>query len=115
MTTANEFASYVAFQLGNADNFELKQRLIYSLIFYRAEAIRRDLERNKIHPDLLQTIKIPLSLINSTETEISFAEDKKILRSVDPIPHPVRIKNASPFYSVSSSIKGRKKILLTYS
>lgn len=111
--TANQFASYVAHALGDQRNYELRQRLVFNLMFYRAKLIRQDVERNKISPLLLQTLKVELESVSSVEDTVFTSEDK-VLRSKDILPTPVRLKGNSPFYSVSSLDKNKKKVLFSH-
>lgn len=60
MTTLNEIADNFAASIGKPFDFALKQRIKYSVKYWKAILVRREFERGGYDPSLLQGIVIPL-------------------------------------------------------
>jgi hypothetical protein len=105
--TLNQRAEAIAYKLGDQFNFTLRESIKDTLIYYRAKYIKDDLDKNFLsHIDYLQTFTMKLKEVDILEEfDASLCkvasnclssldrERFKMLRTVDKIPKPVRIKS----------------------
>lgn len=93
MKTLNGIAENIAFALGQQFNDTLLEGIKDSIIDYRATFIRQDLERNQLsYTDYLQSFCIELEQVNKSECP-GVALNEWILKSKEPVPKPLRLKN----------------------
>jgi hypothetical protein len=128
MATLNEIAENIAYKLGDQFNTTLQESIKDSVLNYRAKFIRDDLDRNflsDIHFSQTGTIQFKLinlltefgadySAITSICPDILDQDKYKILKSINPIPTPIRLKSAgNSLYNFIGSTDGRKRFILT--
>ena len=93
MATLNGIAENIAYALGQQFNDTLKESIKDSIIDYRAMLIRQDLDNNTLsYTDYLQSFCIDLEIVSKSECPIDTCTKEQLLRSVQKIPKPLRIK-----------------------
>lgn len=124
-----EISEDIAYKLGDQFNTTLQESIKQTLIIYRAKYIRDDIERNGVISDIhfSQTFTVDLEEVNLlTEFQADMdcitaicdnsAElpEYTLLRSVQKIPKPVRLKNASgDSFQFVGTIDGMKRFKYT--
>ena len=104
MATLNEWVSIVADALDRAYDVDLKEDLKFSFKYYRALLLRRDIATNTASPLYFQTIQLQLQLVDSADS--CYVETGcKMLRTILPVPMPVRLKSNDLFKYVGTSDK----------
>lgn len=94
MATLNSISENIAYALGEQFNDTFKQSIKDSIIDYRAMLIRQDLDNNPLsYTDYLQSFCVDLKLVNRSECPTLSMCSDKVLKSVQKIPKPLRIKN----------------------
>lgn len=104
MTTLNEISEIIAHALGKQFDYTLRESIKYSVLWWREELLRRDLNRNGFSPfDFLQTVCFKFDKVDSGECSLPSGKD--ILKSDKKIPRPIRLKSngRSNFMFVGSS------------
>lgn len=96
MATLNESAEHIAFELKDPLNVELKENIKFSLKYWRATLIRRDVARNGMSTEFLQRYYFDLIKVDKADA-CNFNLDCQILRSKYEIPVPIRLNNDSAY------------------
>jgi len=91
MQTLNKIAQNIADSLGKPFDVLLRERIKYTVKYYRAEFIRQDIERNGISSHFLQTFTTELVKADKADTCLVNV-NCTILKTKNPIPSPVRVK-----------------------
>lgn len=128
MSTLNSIAENIAFKLGGQFNNTLKESIKETVLDYRAKFIRDDLAKNAASDmHIMQTGAVMFKKVNLLSEfttdygyvtaicpEILEQERYEILRSIEPLPVPIRKKNStqSGFYFLGR-IDGSKRFVLT--
>lgn len=108
MTTLNEISEIIAHALGKQFDYTLRESIKYSVLWWREELIRRDLDRNGFSPfDYLQTVCFKFDKVDSGECILESGVE--ILKSDKKIPKPVRLKSngRSNFMFVGTSDRSK--------
>lgn len=108
MTSLNEIAEIIAHSLGRQFDYTLRESIKFSVLWWREELIRRDLDRNGFSPfDYLQSMCFKFDRVDSGECILE--SGKTILKSDKQIPKPVRLKSngRSNFMFVGSSDRSK--------
>jgi len=106
MATLNEIADLVAGRLDDPLNEVLKESIKFSVKYYRATLIRRDVAKNGDSLHFLQTLKVKLKRVDKADSCIA-SLGCPILRSENKIPNPIRLNSDEAFNFVGSV--GRQK------
>lgn len=91
--TLNQIAERVAYALNEPLNQMLKENIKFSVRYWRAMLIRRDIQANGMSDEFLQRVYIPLIKVDKADACNFNLGDCKILRSENKIPKPIRVKN----------------------
>ncbi len=95
----NKIAFDIADQLGNVEDFGLRERIKFKALQYRATILRRDLERNFLSKQFLQWLCLPLKCVPLSDC-CDIQSEENVLRTVDKLPIPLRTKDIQSFYFV---------------
>lgn len=106
MANLNEIADLVAGRLNDPLNEVLKEQIKFAVKYYRAFLIRRDITKNGMSNEFLQSIKVKLQRADKADSCIA-SLNCPILRSVNKIPNPIRLNSDEAFKFVGSV--GRQK------
>ena len=96
MATLNEISATICDALGKPFDGMLKQRVKFSIKYYRAMLIRRDAERNPMSKHNVQRMNVKLKKVDKADTCVVDI-DCDVLRTEHKIPKPVRMNSDSPF------------------
>ena len=93
MNTLNKIAENIAFAFGEQYNYTLKESIKNHVVDYRALLLRQDLENNFLSTThLLESFCVQMEVVDSSECK-EITSNKYVLRSVQPIPRTIRLKN----------------------
>lgn len=93
MATKSQWAERIAYALNEPLNVPLKENIKFSLDGWRAMFIRRDVQANGLSESFLQRFDIELVKVDKADACNFNLDCTKILRSKNPVPRPVRLKN----------------------
>lgn len=99
MATLNQIAASYCDSVNKPFDILLRERVKFSIKYWRAKLIRQDFERNPPDRSVVQSIVMPLSSIDAADSCLVVG-GCKLLRTTNKVPRPVVIKNASPFFYV---------------
>lgn len=102
MSTLNQIAENTAYKLKDPLNFELKENIKFTVKYWRALLIRRDVLRNGMSDEFLQRYYFDLVKVDKADA-CNFDLDCQILRSKFEIPKPIRLNNDILFKFVGSA------------
>lgn len=107
MATLNQLVSEIAHSMSLPNNKALREQIKLILVQTRNEVIRHSFENHGFVDKILtQRFKVTLKDVNDGEIELPEGyEDisiKKIKRTLQPVPRPVRLNNNLPFDRVST-------------
>lgn len=89
--TLNQAADRIAYALNEPTNFVLKENIKFSIIYYRALFIRRDIVTNGQSDEFLQSFNSPLIKVDKGDN-CYYDLDCDVLRTENKIPKPLRLK-----------------------
>lgn len=93
MASLNQFSERIAYALNDPLNTMLLENIKFSVKYWRAMLIRRDVAVNGMSDEYLQRIPISLQKVDKIDScDITFGCDY-ILRSTLKVPKPLRLKN----------------------
>lgn len=96
MASLNQIADSVSAALGDENNYSLKERIKFTVKYYRARFLRNDIEKNGLAKEYIIPIQAELILVDKLDS--CYIElGCKILRTKNRIPKPLRLKNDSLF------------------
>lgn len=101
MASLNKIAERIAYALNDPLNVELKENIKFSIKYWRATLIRRDVARNGQSDEFLQRFYFDLIKVDKADA-CNFNLDCLILRSKFEIPKPIRLNNDILFKFVGS-------------
>jgi hypothetical protein len=101
MATLNQIAERIAYALNDPLNVELKENAKFSIKYWRATLIRRDVARNGQSDEFLQRFYFDLVKVDKADA-CNFNLDCLILRSKFEVPKPIRLNNDILFKFVGS-------------
>jgi hypothetical protein len=101
MQTLNQIADDIAYKLGEPFNYILKENLKYTVKYWRAVLIRRDLERNAPSVELYQSFVVPLIKVDKADNCYQ-PVNCIVLKTDRDVPASVRIKSDVPYKFVGS-------------
>lgn len=91
--TKSQLAETIAYGLGDHLNITLKENIKFSLNNWRALIIRRDVAVNGMSDGFLQKFHVDLQKVDKADNCKFSIDCTKILRTVNKIPRPVRLKS----------------------
>lgn len=103
MATLNQIAERIAFAQNQPLNIMLKENLKFSVRYWRAILIRRDIYANGMSDEFLQRIYIPLIKVDKADACNFDLDCVKVLRTAVEIPKPIRVKNDVLFKFVGTA------------
>lgn len=103
MATLNQIAERIAFAQNQPLNIMLKENLKFSIRYWRALFIRRDIFANGMSDEFLQRIYVPLIKVDKADSCNFDLECTKVLRTSTQIPKPIRVKNDILFKFVGTA------------
>lgn len=98
----NQIAERIAFALDKPHDATLKENIKFSVNYWRALLMRRDVEKNGMSDTWLQKFHINLVKVDKADACNFNLDCVTVLRSSVPIPKPVRLKNDSLFKFVGT-------------
>lgn len=101
MASLNAIAEHIAYELKDPLNVVLKENIKFSIKYWRALLIRRDIARNGLSDEFLQRFYFDLVPVDKADA-CNFSLDCQILRSKFEIPTPIRLNNDILFKFVGS-------------
>lgn len=101
MASLNAIAEHIAYELKDPLNVVLKENIKFSIKYWRALLIRRDIARNGLSDEFLQRFYFDLIPVDKADA-CNFNLDCQILRSKFEIPTPIRLNNDILFKFVGS-------------
>lgn len=101
MASLNAIAEHIAYELKDPLNVVLKENIKFSIKYWRALLIRRDIARNGLSDEFLQRFYFDLVPVDKADA-CNFNLDCQILRSKFEIPTPIRLNNDILFKFVGS-------------
>ena len=99
MATLNQIAVSYCDSVGKPFDMMLRNRIKFSVKYWRAKLIRQDFERNPPDRSVVQSIVMPMASVDAADSCLVLGQCK-LLRTVNKVPRPVIIKSASPFFYV---------------
>lgn len=101
--TLNQIAERIAYEKKDPFNVMLKENIKFSVRYWRAMLIRRDIAANGSSPEYYQKVDMPLQKVDLNDA-CNFDLDacKQILRTVSEIPQNVRVKSDVPYKFVGT-------------
>jgi hypothetical protein len=107
--TLNEIIYNIAGVVNRENDLSFLEQLKFKVKYYRALLVRRDQQRNRfLAPQLIQTLPaVALVKVDSAEHSAVNVECS-ILRSIHPIPKPIRLKGSNAFTYVGTVDKLRE-------
>jgi hypothetical protein len=108
-----EFIESVALDLGEPNNFVLKEALRIDALGARTVALEKRFNNSKTYDEsTIQTITcVALDVFNSSLCES--AQSEKILRSKKKLPKPLLLKDGMLFLSISNTLVNKKRVNIT--
>lgn len=107
MASLNQLISEISHSLGQPNNYALRQNIRNIIIHERNEKIRRSYSNHGyVDKVLLQRFAVELIIVNDGDIELPIAINnkfKKIKRTKNKVPRPVRLINNLPFNRVSTA------------
>mgnify|MGYP003597626055 CR=1 FL=1 len=97
----NKTAYFIAGRLNEPTNDVLIEEIKFALSYWRAFLIRQDVERNGQTGEYVQTMTIPVELVDAADS-CYVDVGCKILKTTIKVPTPVNIKGDSPFNFVGT-------------
>lgn len=102
--TLNEAAERIAYERKDPFNIMFKETIKFSIRYWRAILIRRDVAANGISEEYLQRIHLPLIKVDKADScNFDLGACNGILRTKFSIPQPIRLKNDIPFKYVGDA------------
>ena len=101
MSVLQGIVESIADGLGKSHDVAFKNKIKFAVKYWRAFLIKRDLERNVIDKQLLQTICLPLEY-GANDVCCSVVTGCKGLKTIAKVPKAIRIKSPSYFSSVTT-------------
>lgn len=92
MASLNAIAEHIAYELKDPLNVVLKENIKFSIKYWRALLIRRDIAKNGLSDEFLQRFYFDLVTVDKADA-CNFNLDCLILRSKFEIPTPIRLNN----------------------
>lgn len=102
MATLNQISSIIAHRRNRGFDFAYLQQVKFTVRYWTAELIRRDVERNGMSREYLRRFTTKLIKVDAADTCV-IDVGCEILRSVETIPTPVRLKLDEPFKYVGET------------
>ena len=97
MASLNQISEHICGLLGSPLNISLREQVKFSVKYYRAFLIRRDIERNGISHHYVQAFNVKLIPIDKGDTCV-ITIDCQILRTENKLPRSIRSKRGgTPF------------------
>lgn len=93
MATLNQIAERIAYAQNQPFNEMLKDNLKFSIRYWRATFIRRDIQANGMSDEFLQRIYVDLQKVSKADACNFDLNCTTILRTSVQIPKPIRVKN----------------------
>ena len=106
MASLNQMAYLIAERRGQPLNTPFIETIKFSIKYWYAQLARRDIERNGINSQLIKFYVIPLKKVDRIDNCL-VSEDCIILRSVNPISKPIRLKSDTDFRFIGTA-NGKK-------
>jgi hypothetical protein len=100
--TLNQIAERIAYDKGQPFNIMLKEHIKLSVNYWRAIIMRRDVATNGMSDMFLQRFYIDLKKVDKADACNFDLDCVRILRSVNTIPRPIRLKNDTIFKFVGT-------------
>lgn len=102
--TLNKIGYGIASKLGRVLDYSLREEIKFSAIGIRALLIRRDLDRNGLSKEFLQSLGcIPLVCVDTAECcDLGIKSYDKVFRTDRKVPKPARTKDSDSFYYVGT-------------
>jgi hypothetical protein len=97
MLTLNEISERIAYALNEPLNYILKENIKFSVKYWRALLIRRDVATNGMSNSFLQRFYMDLIKVDKADACNFNLDCVTVLRTKNPIPTPVRLKSDSLF------------------
>ena len=97
----NKIAYFVASRLNEPLNDVLVEEIKFAISYWRSYLIRQDVERNGQTGEYVQTMTIPVQLIDASDN-CYIEVGCKVLRTIEKVPAPVNIKGDAPFNYVGT-------------
>ena len=91
--TLNEISERIAYALNEPLNYILKENIKFSVKYWRALLIRRDVQANGLSDEFLQRIYLDLIKVDKADACNFNLNCTDVLRTKNPIPRPLRLKN----------------------
>ncbi len=91
--TKNQIAERIAYALNEPLNIVLRENIKFSLNYWRALLMRRDIATNGMSDVFLQKFNITLTKVDKADACNFNLDCVKVLRSTTTIPKPVRLKS----------------------
>lgn len=108
LMSLNAIAQSYVDSVGQPYDFGLKERVKFSIKYWRATLIRRSFERQPRDTKLLQFFFVPLEMVDITDNcDIVTGCNIKVARN---IPRPISLKDTQPF-SFLGDVKGSESFL----
>jgi len=106
MASLNQIAERIAYEKKDPFNVMLKENIKLSVNFWRATLIRRDVQANGLSEAFLQKYEVELVKVDKADSCNFNLDCVKVLRSKNPIPKAVRLKN-DVIYKFVGSVDGK--------
>lgn len=97
MLSLNEISERIAYALNEPLNYILKENIKFSVKYWRALLIRRDVATNGMSNSFLQRFYMDLIKVDKADSCNFNLDCVQVLRTKNTIPTPVRLKNDSLF------------------
>lgn len=99
MATLNQIAASYCDAVDKPFDMMLRERVKFSIKYWRAKLIRQDFERNPPDRSVVQSIVLPMASVDAADSCLVVA-GCKLLRTQNKVPRPVVIKGSQPFFYV---------------
>lgn len=100
MTTLNQIADNFAASIGKPFDFALKERIKYSIKYWKALLVRREFERSGYDPSLLQGVVVPLEWATRSGN-CEGVTSSTLVKRATPF-RPINTHNPTPFTYVGT-------------
>ena len=102
MASLNQIAERIAYAKNQPLNTVLRENIKFSVKYWRALLIRRDMAANGLSDEFLQRIDIPLQKVDEADACLFNLGCNDILRTINPVPKPIRVKSDTLFKFVGT-------------
>lgn len=92
MASLNQIGERIAYALNDPLNYMLKENIKFSIRYWRAMLIRRDIAQNGLSDEFLQRIYLDLIKVDKADACNFNLDCVKVLRTKNKIPKPIRLK-----------------------